>query len=326
VPSRTRDTGVPGPRRVEAAPAGATGAAPAGLPIVVDGLTKTYGATAAVQDLSFTARPGRITGFLGPNGAGKTTTLRILVGLARSTAGTATFGGTAYADLPQPQRRVGCVLEPSFHPGRTGRNHLRVLAATTGLGDDRVDPLLALVGLTEAARRPAGGYSLGMRQRLALAGALLGDPDHLILDEPANGLDPEGIRWLRSFLRSFAAQGRTVLVSSHLLGEVQATVDDIVVINGGRLLRQTSMAGLDMDHAASRVRVSDPAAAHAALTALGLTVHLLRDDQGDLLRVQSGDLTQIGTALFRAGVPVLELARVHQDLEQQFFAMMEADR
>jgi len=216
-------------------------------PIVVDRLVKSYNGRLAVRNLSFTVEPGRVTGFLGPNGAGKTTTLRILVGLVTPNTGRATFGDTAYAQLKRPQSVVGCLLDANVHPARTGRNHLRVLAPTAGATDRRVDELLDRVGLADAARQPAGQYSLGMRQRLALAAALLGSPDYLILDEPANGLDPEGIRWLRGFLREYARSGRVVLMSSHLLTEVQATADDIIVINHGRLLTQMPIAELNGD-------------------------------------------------------------------------------
>ena len=188
---------------------------------VVD-LRKRYRQATAVDGLSFRIREGAITAFLGPNGAGKTTTLRILLGLVRPTTGRATIDGAAYRDLTDPIRHVGAVLEATnFHPKRSGRNHLRMLAAGAGVATARVDFLLEFVGLADAARRAVGGYSLGMRQRLSVAGALLGDPRMLVLDEPANGLDPEGIRWLRDFLRSFAASGKTVFVSSHVLGEVQ---------------------------------------------------------------------------------------------------------
>jgi ABC-2 type transport system ATP-binding protein len=215
-------------------------------PIIVDRLIKSYHGTLAVHNLSFVVEPGRVTGFLGPNGAGKTTTLRILVGLTTPTTGTATFGDLAYAELPNPLQTVGCVLDASFHPARSGRNHLRMLAPPAGASDRRVDQLIAEVGLGEVARQPVGEYSLGMRQRLALAAALLGKPDYLILDEPANGLDPDGIRWLRTFLRDFAASGRAVLISSHLLNEIEATADDIVVINRGRLVAQMPMSGLNL--------------------------------------------------------------------------------
>jgi ABC-2 type transport system ATP-binding protein len=215
--------------------------------IEVAGLSKRYGATAAVEDLSFTASYGRIVGFLGPNGAGKTTTLRALLGLIRPTSGTATIDGCPYAQLPDPARTVGGAL----HPGRSGRSHLRVLARAAGVSDRRAETLLGVVGLESAAGRRAGGYSLGMRQRLGLAAALLGDPKVLVLDEPANGLDPQGIRWLRDLLRSLAAEGRAVLVSSHVLAEVAQTVDDIVVINSGRSVLQVPLEQLLAEHAGS---------------------------------------------------------------------------
>ena len=293
-------------------------------PIVIDRLSKSFSGKPAVRNLSFIVEPGVVTGFLGPNGAGKTTTLRMLVGLATPDAGAATFGPYAYADLPHPQQTVGCVLEANFHPGRTGRNHLRVLAATADVGDDRVDELLRLMGLTQAADRPAGGYSMGMRQRLALAGALLGDPDYLIFDEPANGLDPEGIRWLRAFLRNFASQGRMVLMSSHLLNEVGATADDIVIINAGRLVKQATMAELGIAEVTSRVRVSHYDRAERAIAELGVAIERGTDEQGPFLRVRTQDLYLIGAALFNAEVAVFELTREPYDLEEQFFEMLEA--
>ena len=291
-------------------------------PIVVEGLTKQFGQVTAVDRLTFSVAPGRVTGFLGPNGAGKTTTLRMLVGLATPTSGAATFGGRSYVDLPRPQQSVGCVLEASFHPGRSGRNHLRILAATAGADDARVDQLLELVGLADAARRPAGGYSLGMKQRLALAGALLGDPDYLILDEPANGLDPEGIRWLRAFLRDFAATGRTVLVSSHMLNEVEATVDDIVVIGHGRLLKQAKMSDLVVSEGAARLRTPDLDRARRLLADLAVPIEAGEDDRGPYLRIRSQDTAGIGDLMFGAGLPVHELTNERYDLEEQFFAML----
>jgi ABC-2 type transport system ATP-binding protein len=212
--------------------------------VLVTGLTKRFGAVSAVQDLSFEVTPG-ITGFLGPNGAGKTTTLRVLLGLVRPTAGTATIDGRRYADLPQPRRTVGAVLEATgFHPGRTAREHLAILATASGLPRARVDVVLDEVGLAGDARRRVGGYSLGMRQRLGLAAALLGDPGVLILDEPANGLDPAGMAWLRGLLRDLAGQGRTVIVSSHVLAEVRQTADRAVVISGGTLRYAGTLDGL----------------------------------------------------------------------------------
>ena len=223
---------------------------PEAAAIEVTGLHKSYGATSAVDGLSFTACYGRITGFLGPNGAGKTTTLRTLFGMISPTAGTATIDGRPYASLPDPVHTAGALLDSgAAHPGRSGRSHLRVLARAAGVPDRRVEHLLSLVGLEASAGRRVGSYSLGMRQRLGLAAALLGDPRVLVLDEPANGLDPQGIRWLRDLLRSLAAQGRAVLVASHALAEVAQTVDDIVIIRDGRSVLQAPLARLLAEHA-----------------------------------------------------------------------------
>jgi ABC-2 type transport system ATP-binding protein len=204
--------------------------------VAVRHLSKRFGSVQAVDNLTFAVPAGRITGFLGPNGAGKTTTLRVLVGLVRPGGGEALIGDRAYGELPEPRRAVGAVLEATgAHPGRTARDHLRVLAGATGVRAGRIDEVLELVDLSDAAGRRVGGFSLGMRQRLGLAGALLGDPEVLLLDEPANGLDPEGIAWLRGLLRRFAAEGRTVLISSHVLSEIAQTVDRVVIIGDGRL-------------------------------------------------------------------------------------------
>lgn len=291
-------------------------------PIVVDGLTKLYGPVRAVDGLSFTVSPGRVTGFLGPNGAGKSTTLRMLLGLAAPSVGQATFGGVRYQDLSMPQQRVGAVLEPAFHPGRSGRGHLKVQAVTANAEPSRVEELLELVGLSEAASRRVGGYSLGMRQRLALATALLGDPDYLILDEPGNGLDPEGIRWLRGFLQNYAARGNVVLMSSHILNEVEATVDDVVVIGNGRLLRQSPMRELAAQRRSIRLRVEDRRGAGVVLDRLGLGWQSIEDRFGGGLQVQTTDLAGVGTAIFEAGLPVLELAPMEVDLESEFFALL----
>ena len=295
-------------------------------PIIVDRLIKSYNGNLAVHNLSFVVEPGRVTGFLGPNGAGKTTTMRILVGLVTPTTGTATFGDLAYADLPHPQQTVGCVLDARFHPGRSGRNHLRVLAPTAGASDRRVDELLGEVGLGEVARQPVGEYSMGMQQRLALAAAMLGDPDYLILDEPANGIDPEGIRWLRIFLRDFAESGRAVLISSHLLNEIEATADDIVVINRGRLLAQMPMSELNLGEGITRARVPDLRAALQALAAIGAQMETAVDERGAYLRVHSHDVGQVGAALFSSGIVVDELVTERRDLEQEFFSMLEGSR
>ncbi|MGH8826530.1 MAG: ABC transporter ATP-binding protein [Jiangellaceae bacterium] len=213
--------------------------------IALEGLTKRYGDVVAVDGLSAVIPGGRVTGFLGPNGAGKTTTLRMLLGLVAPTAGTATINGVPYRQLDQPSRHVGAVLESSaFHPARSGRNALLVRAVAAGLPASRVDPVLAQVGLDSAARRRVGGYSLGMRQRLGLAAALLGEPEILVLDEPTNGLDPQGVHWLRGFIRSYVADGSTVLVSSHLLAELAQTVDDVLIIHRGHFVEHTSLADL----------------------------------------------------------------------------------
>ncbi|WET76752.1 ATP-binding cassette domain-containing protein [Amycolatopsis sp. QT-25] len=214
-----------------------------------DQLTKRRGAATILSDVSFEARPGRVTGFLGPNGAGKSSTLRILLGLDRPTSGTALLDGVPFAELRDPLRKVGAVLDGSgAHRARTGRAHLKWIAAAGGIPRGRVDEVLAEVGLSEAAGKRVGGYSLGMGRRLALAAALLGDPEVLVLDEPVNGLDPEGIRWIRGFLRERAGDGRTVLLSSHLMGELSETVDDVVVINGGRIVAQGTLAEVVGEH------------------------------------------------------------------------------
>jgi ABC-2 type transport system ATP-binding protein len=213
--------------------------------IHVQGLVKRYGPVTAVDDLSFEVQPGTITGFLGPNGAGKTTTLRMLLRLVTPDAGTATINGCRYGELPEPLHQVGAVLEASsFHPGRTARAHLRIQALAADVDASRIEDVLDLVGLADAADRRVGGFSLGMRQRLGLATALLADPEVLVLDEPANGLDPEGIRWLRGLLRGFAAEGGTVLVSSHMLAEVAQIIDSVVIISHGRLVAQGPVADL----------------------------------------------------------------------------------
>lgn len=232
--------------------------------IEVAGLTKRFGSTLAVDDLSFSVKAGRITGFLGPNGAGKSTTMRVVLGLVKPTAGTTSVLGVQYRDLQHPVRRVGVLLETfDAHPGRSGRNHLRVLALAGGIPRSRVDEVLGLVELRDAGRRRVKGYSLGMRQRLGLAAALLGDPEVLVLDEPANGLDPQGIRWLRDFLRSLASEGRTILISSHVLSEVAQTVDDVVIIHRGKLIRQAPMADVETMAAGSTI-VRSPTAERLA--------------------------------------------------------------
>jgi ABC-2 type transport system ATP-binding protein len=232
--------------------------------IEVEGLTKRFGSTLAVDDLWFSVEPGKITGFLGPNGAGKSTTMRAILGLVKPTSGRTAVLGVQYRDLSEPVRRVGVLLETfDAHPGRSGRNHLRVLALAGGIPRSRVDEVLALVDLREAGRRRVKGYSLGMRQRLGLAAALLGDPEVFVLDEPANGLDPQGIRWLRDFLRSLAGEGRTILISSHVLSEVAQTVDEVVIIHRGKLIRHAAMADVETMAAGSTI-VRSPTAERLA--------------------------------------------------------------
>jgi ABC-2 type transport system ATP-binding protein len=286
--------------------------------ISVERLSKRYGGVAAVEDLSFDVRAGAVTGFLGPNGAGKTTTLRILLGLARPSAGEAMIFGQPFAAIADPVRTVGAALEISgFHPGRSGRNHLRSLAVLAGLPASRVEEVLKLVELTGAADRRAGKYSMGMRQRLALASTLLGDPKLLVLDEPANGLDPQGIRWLRDFLRAMAAEGRTVLISSHVLSEVAQTVDDVIVIHHGRLVDE---GPVDRLSGPQRVSVRSPRLADLAAAIEQAGAEVSRSDD-DALIVSGLNAAQIGDLAFAAGVPLHELAPHAASLEEVFLEL-----
>jgi ABC-2 type transport system ATP-binding protein len=284
--------------------------------IEVENLSKRFGTTQAVQDLSFSAKSGLVTGFLGPNGAGKSTTLRAVLGLVRQDAGTATVLGRPYKDLDLPIQRVGAVLEASaVHPGRSGRNHLRVLATAAGLPRSRVEEVLAIVELAAAAKRRAGGYSLGMRQRLGLAAALLGDPEVLVLDEPANGLDPQGIRWLRDFLRSLAAEGRTILISSHVLAEVAQTVDDVVIIAHGKLVVQAPVEEV-LARSAGGTRVRSPEADRLAALLSG---EVRRLDDGSLI-VQAPP-EQVGEVAAANGVVLHELTTERATLEEVFLEL-----
>jgi ABC-2 type transport system ATP-binding protein len=286
--------------------------------IVARGLTKRYGRTTAVDHLSFEVRPGRVTGFLGPNGAGKSTTLRMLLGLVRPSGGDATVLGFPYASLDRPTHAVGAVLEAhSFHPQRSGRNHLRVMARAAGIPQSRVDDVLEQVGLTEVAGDAARRYSLGMRQRLGLATALLGEPSVLVLDEPANGLDPQGMRWLRQFLVTFAERGNAVLVSSHLLAEVAQMADDVIVIHHGRLARHGPVTELTADTAAL-VATPRPEQLSALLEAAGMAV---RRDSAGRLTVQGGSAERIGTLAADAGIPLFELATQNGTLEDVFLEL-----
>jgi ABC-2 type transport system ATP-binding protein len=288
--------------------------------IEVHGLSKRFGDVLAVDGLDFEVAEGTVVGFLGPNGAGKTTTLRMLLGLVTPTSGTATFGGRAYRELEEPTRVVGAVLEASgFHPGRTARNHLRVLVTAAGLPARRVDQVLAQVGMADAADRRVGGFSLGMRQRLGLAAALLGDPQVLLLDEPANGLDPEGIAWLRRLIRHQADQGRTVLVSSHVLAEVAQTVDQVVIIARGRLVTQSTLADLTAGaDTAVRVRTPQADALRDRLAAGGAAVRL---DGPDQLIVTGVTTEQVGRAAAAAGVVLHEMRFERSNLEEVFLEL-----
>ena len=287
--------------------------------IEVERLTKRFGSTLAVDDLSFSAAPGTVTGFLGPNGAGKSTTLRAILGLVRPTAGRTAVLGQPYRELERPSQQVGAVLETfDAHPGRSGRNHLRVLARAARLPVARVDEVLALVELTDAARRRAKGYSLGMRQRLGLAAALLGDPEVLVLDEPANGLDPQGIRWLRDLLRSFAREGRTVLISSHVLAEMAQTVDEVVIIHRGRLVRHATMAEVEaMAAGAARVRSPDAERLASLLADAGVDARVLADG---LLAVSTTP-ERVGEIAAGHGVVLHELTAERATLEEVFLEL-----
>ncbi|MGH4015514.1 MAG: ABC transporter ATP-binding protein [Pseudonocardiaceae bacterium] len=292
--------------------------------IEASGLSKRYGATLAVNDLSFSVQPGRVTGFLGPNGAGKSTTMRIMLGLDRPTAGDVRIGGKRYTDLTQPLHTVGALLDAKWmHPNRSARAHLRWLARSNKLATSRVDEVLDLVGLTEVASKRVGGYSLGMSQRLGIAAALLGDPEVLLFDEPVNGLDPEGIAWIRSFMQSLAAQGRTVFVSSHLLSEMAITATELVVIGRGRLITQCSTAEFVEHATAATVRVRSPQAdrLRTMLTSHGRTV---TETDGGLV-VGGATSQEIGELAAMLGIVLHELAPQRGSLEQAFMQMTGED-
>ena len=288
--------------------------------ITIQGLSKRFGDVVAVDDLSFAVDQGTVVGFLGPNGAGKTTTLRTLLGLVTPTAGTARIDGKPYRELTDPIRQVGAVLEASsFHPGRSARNHLRVVATAAGLPPTRADQVLDQVGLTEAAHRRVGGFSLGMRQRLGLATALLGDPQVLILDEPANGLDPEGVHWLRGLLRELADQGRTVLVSSHVLAEVAQTVDQVVIIARGRLVTQSTLAALTArTDQLVRVRTPQAETLRSLLAGQGIQAD---PDGADQLLAAGTTSEAVGKAAAAAGIVIYEMGVERSNLEDVFLQL-----
>lgn len=288
--------------------------------IEVDRLTKRYGKTVAVDDLSFRVTPGRITGFLGPNGAGKTTTLKAILGLVRPTSGATRVLGKPYRELDDPVRKVGAVLETSrYHPGRSGRSHLRVLASQAGIPPPRVEEVLELVAMKQAAKRRAGGYSMGMRQRLGLAAALLGEPELLVLDEPANGLDPAGIRWLRDLLRSLAGQGCTVLISSHVLAEVEQIADEVVIIHRGRFVTHSTTAELAARASAGvRVRSPDADRLREVLAGAGMSAVVMDDGA---LGVVDGTPERVGELAAASNIVLHELVAEKATLEEAFLEL-----
>lgn len=288
--------------------------------IEVTSLSKRFGSVQAVKSLSFAAEPGRVTGFLGPNGSGKTTTLSMVLGLVHPDAGTATIGGTPYAQLEHPGRVVGASLSASFHPAHSGRAHLDIVRRAIGAPLSQAERMLQLVGLEDAADRKTGGYSLGMRQRLTLAAALIGDPQVIMLDEPINGLDPEGIRWIRGLLQHLAGEGRTVLLSSHLLSEVQQTVDDVVVIRRGELAYAGPLSGMQRGERGVIVAAADQMLLAQKLREAGGEVHGTR---GETLRVTGVDPATVGIVALQAQIPLTHLSVEQTELEQDFLELVE---
>ena len=289
--------------------------------IEVRGLTKRYGDTLAVDDLTFEVRPGVVTGFLGPNGAGKSTTMRMILGLDHPTAGQALIAGRTYRMIDEPLRHVGALLEAdALHPGRSARNHLRIAARSNGIPMSRVDEILEQVGLASVAGRRVKSYSLGMRQRLGIATALLGDPEVLLFDEPVNGLDVDGVRWVRHLVRDLAAEGRTVLVSSHLLSEMQQTADHLLVIGRGQLIADASTSEVLAGSGVQRVRVrtSDPDALHRCLDRFGADLERLEDGSVLVAGVSTRD---IGEAARDAGLVLHELTELPSSLEQAYLQL-----
>jgi ABC-2 type transport system ATP-binding protein len=287
------------------------------------GLTKSYGDTLAVDDLTFTVHPGVVTGFLGPNGAGKSTTMRLILGLDRPSSGSVTVNGKPFADHAAPMHEVGALLEArAIHTGRSARNHLLAMAATSGIGRRRVEDVIEMVGLGDVASRRVGAFSLGMGQRLGVAAALLADPDTLILDEPVNGLDPDGIRWIRTLLRRLAVEGRTIFLSSHLMSEMSVTADHVIVVGKGRLLRDQSMAQFIADASTTAVRVRSPQAGRLAalLQADGVTVS---SDGTDVLSVTGMSNEAIGLAASAAAITLYELTPQAASLEEAYMALTE---
>ena len=289
--------------------------------IELQGVSKRYGETLAVDDLTMTVRPGIVTGFLGPNGAGKSTTMRLVLGLDSPTSGTVRVNGGRFVDAPRPLHEVGALLEArAVHTGRSARNHLLAMAVTAGIGRRRVDELLELVGLTSVAGRRVGTFSLGMGQRLGIAAALLGDPRTLLLDEPVNGLDPDGVRWIRTLLRDLAAEGRTVFLSSHLMSEMAQTADHVIVVGRGRLLRDQSMVEFLAEAASAVVRVRSPQADRLAGLLMREGVTVRRPEPGTL-EVEGLPSDEIGTVAAAAQVTLFELTTVEASLEEAYMAL-----
>jgi ABC-2 type transport system ATP-binding protein len=279
-------------------------------------LSKRYGGTVAVADLSFDVEPGHVTGFLGPNGAGKSTTMRMILGLDRPSGGSVVVGGRPYHELRHPLRKVGALLDAkAVHGGRSARNHLLAIAQSNGIPATRVGEVLEIVGLREAAKRRVGGFSLGMSQRLGIAAALLGDPEILLFDEPVNGLDPDGILWIRTFMRKLAAEGRTVFVSSHLMSEMSQTADRLIVIGKGRLIADTSMSEFIGRSSQGYVRVRSPRLAEVA------ELVKVAEPYPDHLRVTAMSTLEIGTLTARAGIPLEELTYVQPSLETAYMEL-----
>jgi ABC-2 type transport system ATP-binding protein len=289
--------------------------------IEVRDLTKRFGETTAVDGLTFTVRPGIVTGFLGPNGAGKSTTMRVIAGLDEPTSGTAHVNGKRYVEHRAPLAEVGLLLEAqAVHPNRSARNHLRALAATHGIGVGRIDEVIELTGLRDVADRHAGGFSLGMSQRLGIAAALIGDPRTLILDEPVNGLDPEGVRWMRALLRGLAAEGRTVLLSSHLMSEMALTADHLIVVGRGKLIADVSVEEMTASASRDLVVVRTPDGGQLADALAGPTVSI-RSTDDDALEIQGVSAAQVGELARRHGLALHELTPQRASLEEAFMEM-----
>jgi len=289
--------------------------------ITAEGLTKRYGAKTAVDGLDFTVQPGRVTGFLGPNGAGKSTTMRMVVGLDRPTAGGVTVNGKPYAQHRAPLHEVGALLDAkAIHTGRTAENHLRAMAATHGIGERRVREVIELTGLESVARKRVGGFSLGMGQRLGIAAALLGDPATLILDEPVNGLDPEGVLWVRRLVRSLAAEGRTIFLSSHLMSEMAQTADHLIVLGKGRIITDAPVTDVIAGNTGSRVRVRSPHASQLADLLAASDVSVMRSEAG-LLEITGVEASGIGDLAAEHSLAIHELTTLNASLEEAYMAL-----